>query len=491
MSQPKSKKENPQKPPRYLPRWIIFVVIFALLILSLFVHKAYQRRRLNDKLQSYRDAGQPADAYDLENWLPTPPDDQNATLQILNAASRFTSWSEKPIPNDPNLAQMYPLLILHGLELSDNPPPDWNQKNLNLLPVVGNSLNPEPGESMGPHHSRLIADFLADNADANQQLHLALQLDQFKYLVDYSQGIEMVMPNLNDFRMAAKRLQLQTLLHLENNRSDLAAQSVTDSFRLARALCSEPILITYLVGVACGPLAINNLEYTLCRYPLNHDQLNNITSALTDLQSAPGLSLALIGERTLASHTLYNNSQGILMGNSGAKSFFVALLLNTFGLVDMNHLVYLDFMDRYISVLNLPFDQRSNAAQDLETDIQNLSGIHFVAKITMPAFSRVFEIDLRHHAQLQTARTALAIEHYRLDHDNQLPITLNDLIPDYCQSVPLDPFDGLPIKYLKIDSGYLIYSVGLDLTDDGGILTNIDGEKFTTGTDITLTIKRK
>ena len=491
MSQLISKKDQPPQTPQYLPRWIVFAIIFALLLLTFFVHKGHQKRLLDDKLQSYRDAGLPADAADLENWLPNPPDDENATLQIINATAYFTSWSNKSLPNDPNLAQMYPLLILSGLERSDNPPSDWNRKNVNLLPVVGNALSPQPGEALDENTKKLIADFLADNAEGMNRLHLALQLNQYRFPVDYSQGIAMVMPNLTDIRMAAKRLQLQTLLHLENNRPDLAAQSVADSFRLARALCSEPILTIYLVGVACGPIAVNNLEYTLGRYPLNHDQLNDITAALTELQSTPGLSIALIGERALTTDTLYNNSQSFFMANSGAKSFFAVLLLNAFGLVDMDHLLYLDFMDQYNAVLNLPFDQRMNAVHDIETQIQNLSGIHVLAKMVMPPFNRVFEIDHRTQAQLQNARTALAVEHYRFDHGDQRPVTLDDLVPDYITSVPIDPYDGLPIKYLKTDNGCLIYSVGEDLTDDGGALTDADGEKFTAGTDITLTIKRK
>ena len=478
MSKPKPKKDQSPKTSRYLPRWIIFVIIFALLILGFFVHKAYQRRRLNDKLQSYRDAGLPADAADLENWLPTPPDDQNATLQILNAASLFTDWTKKPIPNDPNLAQMYPLLILKGLILSDNPPPDWNQKNLNLLPVIGNSQDPEPGQSLGPYHTQAIADFLADNAAGMQQLHLALQLNQFRCPLDYGpQGIET--PNLGYVLNAAKKLQLQTLLRLENARPDLAAQSVTDSFRLARSLYTAPLLIAYNIGEAvCTPIAVKNLEHTLSRYPLNHNQLDDITAALTDLQSAPGLSIALIGERAIYCDLLYN-------------SLPVVRLFNAFGLVDMEYLLYLDFMDRYIAVLNLPFDQRLKAVQDIENQKLNLSRVHFLFKMIMPPISRFFERDLRNQAQLQNARTALAIEHYRLDHNNQLPITLNDLVPDYLPSVPLDPYNGHPVKYQKTDTGYLTYSVGPDLTDNLGNPIDATGDRFTTGTDITLTIKRK
>jgi hypothetical protein len=34
--------------------------------------------------------------------------------------------------------------------------------------------------------------------------------------------------------------------------------------------------------------------------------------------------------------------------------------------------------------------------------------------------------------------------------------------------VPLDPWDGKPLRYKKLDKGYVIYSVGSDRKDDGG-----------------------
>ena len=32
----------------------------------------------------------------------------------------------------------------------------------------------------------------------------------------------------------------------------------------------------------------------------------------------------------------------------------------------------------------------------------------------------------------------------------------------------MNPFDGQPLRYRKHDSGYLLYSIGPDLKDDGG-----------------------
>ena len=44
---------------------------------------------------------------------------------------------------------------------------------------------------------------------------------------------------------------------------------------------------------------------------------------------------------------------------------------------------------------------------------------------------------------------------------------------DILAAVPLDPFDGKPLKYVRRADGVTVYSIGLDETDDGG--TILDG----------------
>jgi hypothetical protein len=67
--------------------------------------------------------------------------------------------------------------------------------------------------------------------------------------------------------------------------------------------------------------------------------------------------------------------------------------------------------------------------------------------------------------------TAVAIERYRRDHDDALPQALAALVPEYLASVPDDPFSGRDLLFRAGANAYTIYSIGPDLTDDGGELT--------------------
>ncbi len=66
--------------------------------------------------------------------------------------------------------------------------------------------------------------------------------------------------------------------------------------------------------------------------------------------------------------------------------------------------------------------------------------------------------------------TAAAVTLYKID-KGRLPEKLDDLVPEYVEKVPEDAFDNFkPIKYVKKQNGYLIYSLGLDRIDQKGVV---------------------
>jgi len=67
--------------------------------------------------------------------------------------------------------------------------------------------------------------------------------------------------------------------------------------------------------------------------------------------------------------------------------------------------------------------------------------------------------------QLQATRTILALRAYQLTH-GALPPNLNALVPDFLDAVPVDDFDGQPLRY-SVEKK-IVYSVGKNLKDDGG-----------------------
>jgi hypothetical protein len=70
------------------------------------------------------------------------------------------------------------------------------------------------------------------------------------------------------------------------------------------------------------------------------------------------------------------------------------------------------------------------------------------------------------------ARTAIALERYRLAH-GEYPDSLDALAPQFMEKVPHDIIGGQPLKYRRTSDGqFVLYSIGWNETDDGGVVVN-------------------
>ncbi|GJM24469.1 MAG: hypothetical protein DHS20C16_08840 [Phycisphaerae bacterium] len=101
---------------------------------------------------------------------------------------------------------------------------------------------------------------------------------------------------------------------------------------------------------------------------------------------------------------------------------------------------------------------------DSQIDISLRPGMSF-----MPATRLFVWLVFRAKASRRLAATALAIRLYEIDHGHR-PEALAQLVPDYLDKVPEDPFahDNKPIQYVPEAESPLLYSVGKDGVDDGG-----------------------
>jgi hypothetical protein len=69
------------------------------------------------------------------------------------------------------------------------------------------------------------------------------------------------------------------------------------------------------------------------------------------------------------------------------------------------------------------------------------------------------------HERLLAVELALRCYNSEQGH---VPTVLEQLVPQYLQRVPEDPFSGRPVIYHPQGTNWLVYSVGEDGVDDGG-----------------------
>jgi hypothetical protein len=68
---------------------------------------------------------------------------------------------------------------------------------------------------------------------------------------------------------------------------------------------------------------------------------------------------------------------------------------------------------------------------------------------------------------LDLVNLAFGLAGYRCDHGNY-PTRLAQLCPEYIDELPLDAFGGDDLHYQREEAGYLLYSAGPNMRDDGG-----------------------
>jgi hypothetical protein len=91
----------------------------------------------------------------------------------------------------------------------------------------------------------------------------------------------------------------------------------------------------------------------------------------------------------------------------------------------------------------------------------------------------------RNHALLRSALIAVVAERYRLK-NSDWPATPAELVPTFLPELPIDPFDGQPLRYKRLSDGIVVYSVGPDGVDDGGQISAAPGQQPMTDVGVRL-----
>ena len=74
---------------------------------------------------------------------------------------------------------------------------------------------------------------------------------------------------------------------------------------------------------------------------------------------------------------------------------------------------------------------------------------------------------IRHAMQRRLAVVALALAAHKAERGSY-PAALAALRPAYLKAVPSDLFSEKPLRYSRVGEGFLLYSVGENMADDGG-----------------------
>jgi hypothetical protein len=129
----------------------------------------------------------------------------------------------------------------------------------------------------------------------------------------------------------------------------------------------------------------------------------------------------------------------------------------------------LQMLSRVIEVSRLPMHEQAAAERAINDELRMLPA-DSLTRMFLPALTSLAEANRRKVASMRCLKVLLALERHRRER-GAWPAKLEELTPGLLKGVPLDPFDGKPLRYRRLADGVIVYSVGSDGSDNGG---NID-----------------
>jgi hypothetical protein len=98
------------------------------------------------------------------------------------------------------------------------------------------------------------------------------------------------------------------------------------------------------------------------------------------------------------------------------------------------------------------------------------SPFNFFARLLLPALDGFAKRTAYTQNSVVSARVAIGLERYRLAH-GEYPESLDALTPQFFDKLPHDVINGQPLHYRRTSDGqFVLYSVGWNETDDGGVV---------------------
>lgn len=433
-----------RQPGSWWKPWRRRISLVALILSILFIGwRLILNRLLAAEMAAIHERNYPVTLAELDRWYPRVPIQENSALVLRKA---FASLS----------GQFHPSFLLNDKSVDVSPP---------------NDLQEGPGK-------QAMADYLSGNVEALTLLHQASNIPRSRFPINLSRLSIMPYSHLANVVRSAYLLQTDAANHMDDTSPELALLSVQSSFALSQSLAKEPLVRSHLARIDSQTIAVSSLQHVLNRTSLTENQLGSLATALEKADDQRGLARAFIGQRCIGIYSfdrMRDTTDLTALPVARSRPLSQRLLINatvfvsspqylydTCGFLQWDELHYLQLMDRYIQAAQMDFPERIAAALALRQSLEQQNGLHALSHGWLRGMngSRVIVKDATVTARLRSARIAIAIERFRLSHDHQPPRTLAELTLFGSNGVPTDPFDGEPLRYKRLDPGYVVYSVG-------------------------------
>jgi hypothetical protein len=378
-----------------------------------------------------RQQGFPATLAELDDWYHKLPENLNAALIYTNAFAQIALASNS------------------------------------FYHVRDDKWIPKRGQPIAAEDSQGLEAIFSTNRAGLELLYSAATLTNSRYPTDLKQCFNTPLPHLTEMRSTIQILTAEAMFHAAKGEAEGTVQSFIVAGRANDSLSQEPLLISQLVVCANWALICRRLEWSLNATELNPEQLERLQKMLA--QARDGFFYrGLVGERATG-YTVFREPkwQGMLFNftdfgatpsrSAELKSLLIVSLLKTTGFFKKDKLFYLNALSNYVALAKMPLPERFKASQSAPSFVPP-SNFYLISRLLLPALTKALTRDANRAASIEVAESALAVERFRRANSNAVPDNLEQLVPGYLSAIPLDPFDGQPLRFKKHAQGYVVYS---------------------------------
>jgi hypothetical protein len=482
-------------------RWLVLACLITLVALFY----AEENFRGKWRWEHFKSQGEAkGEKFDLASFVPpSVPDDQNfAMTPLFRPVFDYTSETNHVQWGDTNgLARLERLQIYATADVNSRKdiPSLGNLQRDRFIDVSawgnyyrGNTNFPQASTAGTAAQDILAALGKFDTEMAEvQKAALTRPLSRFPIHYDEEPSSGILLPHLARIKSLCQLFVLRAIARLEAHQPEEALADLQTAFRLSDSVRDEPILIDHLVRIATLTIVLQGVREGLVRHSWNDAQLAAIEKYLASLNLLADYKKNMRGERAFNVEGLdyyrrlgFNARPGEVysMSDDGGVQ-------QSPGLLDGMNLTPGGWYFQNMTAISRIHQDLTLAAVDEEKhrvypavanswpkySITNgWSPYNIFAKILAPAFGSVPLKSARIQTYVDAARLAVALERYRLA-NGKLPDTLDALAPALLATIPTDVIDGKPLRYRpNADGSYVIYSIGWNQTDDGGIIPEPD-----------------
>ena len=423
----------------------LIAVILALVAAIIgFISWQLLKPATDSRVDTFRKRGYPVTLAELNNWYQSPPSNENAAFIYTNIFAR---------PAFTNAASDF---------------------SMRKWPARGKKLEAEELKEINP--------LLAENEETFRLFQAAAARPKVRYPIDLRDGSMTLLPHISQVKSAVGFLSGCAVVWAQEGKIEDAVAALVAAGKAAESLAEEPTLISQLVRYSSWAIVCSRLEQVLNLAQLNEEQLTRLQQLMASADKPGCLARGLGGEtasgyafftvpreqRSLLSGGYLNNASGQPRPADNLKYGLITGVLKASGIWAKDRAYYLDRMATNLTIAEQPYPERFKGYQGVSSVVPQNRFMIF-SRMLLPALAKANLRDADHTARVRVAQTALAVERFRRANSNSPPAELRQLTPAFLSAVPLDPFDGQPLRFKRAGEGYVVYSIGSDGRDDGGL----------------------